>query len=63
VERAHLMANNGCFYCRKINAGHMSMECPERLAIEARRAAVKATVNKVAEQLVEDEKSEESENE
>ena len=28
-ERALLRENNGCFKCRKINAGHMSYDCPE----------------------------------
>ena len=26
--RAHLMANNGCFRCRKENAGHTAINCP-----------------------------------
>ena len=26
--RAHLMANNGCFRCRKENAGHTASNCP-----------------------------------
>lgn len=29
-EREYLRNNNGCFYCRKANAGHYSSECPEK---------------------------------
>jgi len=29
-QRAYLRANDGCFYCRKPHAGHISTECPER---------------------------------
>lgn len=29
-EREYLRKNNGCFYCRKINAGHDSRNCPEK---------------------------------
>lgn len=29
-QRASLMQNKGCFYCRKPNAGHLSYNCPER---------------------------------
>jgi hypothetical protein len=28
-ERAVLRANNGCFKCRKVNAGHVTKDCPE----------------------------------
>jgi hypothetical protein len=28
AERDYLRANNGCFRCRKINANHLSQNCP-----------------------------------
>jgi hypothetical protein len=28
-ERAILRANNGCFKCRRVNAGHLAKDCPE----------------------------------
>ena len=30
TEYEHLRANSGCFYCRKTNAGHLSISCPDR---------------------------------
>lgn len=30
-EKQQLIQNNGCFYCRKPNAGHTSRNCPEKL--------------------------------
>ena len=30
TEREKLRANNGCFTCRKMNAGHWSSDCPEK---------------------------------
>jgi hypothetical protein len=29
-ERDHLRQTNGCFYCRRANAGHTCAECPLR---------------------------------
>ena len=29
-ERAYLSENNGCFYCRKTNAGHLARNCPQK---------------------------------
>ena len=29
-ERKNIMDNNGCLYCRKLNAGHMAKDCPEK---------------------------------
>jgi hypothetical protein len=34
-DRAYLRANNGCFWCRKINAGHIASDCPEFLVWKA----------------------------
>ena len=28
TEKQHLRDNHGCFYCRKVNAGHYSKNCP-----------------------------------
>ena len=39
AEKDHLQSVEGCFYCRKEHAGHMSMDCPERIAAEARKEA------------------------
>ena len=53
-ERAYLRANNGCFWCRKINAGHMSNSCPEFLTWKAAKdkasgvEKAKATVSEIA---------------
>jgi hypothetical protein len=30
TERAELLANGGCFYCRVPHADHMSMDCPKK---------------------------------
>jgi hypothetical protein len=30
-EKQQLIQNNGCFYCRKAQAGHTSRNCPEKL--------------------------------
>jgi len=35
ADRVYLRANDGCFWCRKINAGHISNSCPEFLAWKA----------------------------
>ncbi|KAJ3277474.1 hypothetical protein HK104_003264 [Borealophlyctis nickersoniae] len=32
AERKHLIANKGCFYCRKINCGHQVRNCPDKIA-------------------------------
>lgn len=37
-ERVLLSQNNGCFKCRKINAGHMSYDCPEEKRGESSRS-------------------------
>jgi predicted component of type VI protein secretion system len=66
-ERVYLSANNGCFWCRKINAGHMLNECPEFLVWKvakdkaaAASAKLKASVSEV--QVVQvDESSSDSE--
>ena len=39
AERDYLRKNNGCFFCRKINAGHMSMDCPELKEAEKKKEA------------------------
>ena len=44
-ERDFLSANNGCFFCRKTNAGHMSNECPELKIFQERKAKKEAEVN------------------
>ena len=36
-ERARLIANKGCFYCRKEQVGHVIKECPTRLADESKK--------------------------
>ncbi|KAJ3276149.1 hypothetical protein HK104_003702, partial [Borealophlyctis nickersoniae] len=41
-QRKYLMANQGCFYCRKANAGHQVRNCPEKLAADKVK---KANVN------------------
>ena len=33
AQREFLSKNRGCFYCRKPQAGHLSRECPERIAV------------------------------
>jgi len=30
-ERAYLLANQGCLYCRKTQAGHFARNCPDKL--------------------------------
>ncbi len=30
AQKRYLMANDGCFYCRKINAGHRAQNCPDK---------------------------------
>ena len=35
TERDYLRRNNGCYFCRKINAGHMSNSCPDFIAWKA----------------------------
>lgn len=44
AEKEHLASVDGCFYCRKEHAGHMSMDCPDRAAHEARKVAYEARV-------------------
>jgi UDP-N-acetylglucosamine:LPS N-acetylglucosamine transferase len=31
AEALKLLANNGCLYCRKPNAGHTKDNCPEKI--------------------------------
>lgn len=38
-ERDHLRRNNGCFRCRKINAGHLARDCPNS-RVPTRAAAI-----------------------
>src|SRR5271170_295175 len=42
AEKEYLQSVNGCYYCRKEQAGHMSMDCPERAAHDARKSAYEA---------------------
>ena len=37
-EKEALRKRNGCFYCRKPNAGHMSFDCPLKKAASNSRA-------------------------
>jgi len=30
-QKQYLMTHDGCFYCRKANAGHRARNCPEKL--------------------------------
>jgi len=39
AERDYLSKNNGCFFCRQINAGHMSPDCPELKQAEKKKEA------------------------
>ncbi|KAJ3290335.1 hypothetical protein HK104_006854, partial [Borealophlyctis nickersoniae] len=34
AECKHLIANKGCFYCRKINCGHQVRNCPDKIAAD-----------------------------
>ena len=43
AERDHLVATQGCFYCRKSHAGHVVKDCPLRTARQATLSAVAAT--------------------
>lgn len=29
-DRDYLLKHDGCFYCRKANAGHKAAECPDK---------------------------------
>jgi hypothetical protein len=53
AENEYLQSVNGCYYCCQEQAGHMSMDCPEMLAHEARKrkyeARVKQELNYVSE--------------
>jgi hypothetical protein len=35
ADRDFLNENNGCYFCREINAGHRAKFCPESLAVRA----------------------------
>ena len=37
AEKKRLQETNGCFYCRKPNAGHSSRDCPEKLKSQGRQ--------------------------
>jgi hypothetical protein len=39
AEKERLRKVNGCFFCREENAGHIFVDCPERIAADARREA------------------------
>ena len=43
-QRTFLMRNNGCFYCRKTNAGHLARDCPERRQTGPTNRRVQANV-------------------
>src|SRR5579859_483656 len=44
-ERKYLDENNGCYWCRKINAGHMSRDCPDRIEAERKKEVKKESVS------------------
>src|SRR5437667_645829 len=45
AERKYLDDNHGCYWCRKINAGHFSRDCPDRIEAEKMKEVKKETVN------------------
>jgi hypothetical protein len=47
-DRAYLRANNGCFWCREINAGHIASDCPEFLVWKAAKDKEAAGSTRVA---------------
>jgi len=44
-DRENLRNNNGCFWCRKINAGHIAKDCPDRLESERAKEVKKESVS------------------
>ena len=44
AERDYLSKNNGCFFCRQINAGHMSPDCPELKEAEKKRRELERAI-------------------
>ena len=42
AERKYLDENHGCYFCRKLNAGHFSRDCPDLAKYLAKRALEEA---------------------
>ena len=53
AERKYLDENYGCYWCRKINAGHMSRDCPDRIEAERKKEVKKESVSALEASVVE----------
>ena len=47
AEREHLRLNAGCYYCRRINAGHVASTCPSKPQARVSAAEVAGYVHKI----------------
>ena len=53
AERKYLDDNHGCYWCRKINAGHFSRDCPDRIEAEKKKEVKKESVSALEATVVE----------